>query len=555
MANKHNPNPFDFVPFAEKPLLKHESEFDAMGEMYSGYLELRIKALTPIHVVGYQEPCDEDCKDHKDRKSFMYRQGEDACIPAGTIRGCLRSFVEALTSGWVSQANNEYKKEYKKRHIGFRTFEAHPGTEQPPAVDPQYKPKPLQGEDPLLDVASYLFGIVVEKEGTQEIAHESLARKSRVWVEDAYIANPNLDDDSYWVPDIYGTAFMGGAKPSASSWWYLKPKPGLSRKRVVNRRGRHEVAEFLGDKFWGRKFYFHQDPEKCVRYYEPQNKTWPYPKDNFCKVHIECLRPTTSTNTFRIYVDRIPRQILMLLVMSIFPGHNIRHKIGYGKPYGFGSIEFLLEGAHMRIDGKDQRIPSELENYQEQISVWQNLSWDKTRMTAAGLTLDLIDENVLKHLAMILGWIDFDKILFTYPPFPKGYLLGVSLEYKSDLQSGQFSSRLRSTLKEKGLIFPEQVSVKKKYSNGKFIGWEIRGDKSHSVFTVKEENKVLNVYAPYSENTFARPISYADFQRLAGGLTDARDVADSLWGIKKPLHFRLYQERSEGWDIIQKRKP
>ena len=51
----HYPNPFDFVPFPLAPILRTEEEFDALGEKLSGYLELEIKALTPVHVVGRVE--------------------------------------------------------------------------------------------------------------------------------------------------------------------------------------------------------------------------------------------------------------------------------------------------------------------------------------------------------------------------------------------------------------------------------------------------------------------------------------------------------------------
>ena len=102
----HYPNPFDFVPFPEAPILRTEEEFDGLGEKLSGYIELEIKALTPVHIVGKVEA-------HPDaHRSFMYRQNDRPCIPASSIRGCLRAFTEALTAGWVSQATPEYPKVY-----------------------------------------------------------------------------------------------------------------------------------------------------------------------------------------------------------------------------------------------------------------------------------------------------------------------------------------------------------------------------------------------------------------------------------------------------------
>jgi CRISPR/Cas system CSM-associated protein Csm3 (group 7 of RAMP superfamily) len=86
----HYPNPFDFVPFTSAPILRAEEQFDALGEKFSGYLELEIKALTPVHVVGRVEG---GAAEHK---SFFFRQSGLPCIPASSIRGCLRAFTEAL---------------------------------------------------------------------------------------------------------------------------------------------------------------------------------------------------------------------------------------------------------------------------------------------------------------------------------------------------------------------------------------------------------------------------------------------------------------------------
>ena len=98
----HYPNPFDFVPFPATSIVRTEKEFDALGEKLSGYLELELKALTPVHVVGKVEG---GATEHH---SFMYQQDGRPCIPASSIRGCLRAFVEALTAGWASQATPEY---------------------------------------------------------------------------------------------------------------------------------------------------------------------------------------------------------------------------------------------------------------------------------------------------------------------------------------------------------------------------------------------------------------------------------------------------------------
>lgn len=413
----HNPNPFDFVPFAEQPYLQTADEFDALGPAVSGYLEIKLKALTPVHVVGYQEPA------AKEGHSFMYRQNGQPCIPSASIRGCLRAFLEALTSGWVSQATPEYPKLYRKRHVGFRTFEPFPNRGKSmnrtsaPAVNAEFKPTILLENK--IDVASYLLGMVIEPEGGQ-IVHEALARKAKVWIEDAFIDESDLVKQEYWVPDIkHATqdAFMGGAKASASNWWYLQPAE-IWRRQVRTRYGMTILAEFVGEKFWGRKFYYHQDPKRCMKYYHPQSHNWRYSPDRpFYPIQLECLEKETSTKTFRVYLDKVPESLARLMILCLFPGQNIRHKLGYGKSYGYGSIEFSLQTARLRYD--EVRPPKLLQDFTAKLRDWMALAWERDRLAGSGLHNPILDWQALTHLARILGWRDADKLLFTYPPFAK----------------------------------------------------------------------------------------------------------------------------------------
>lgn len=484
----HKPNPFDFVPFAEKPILRTEEEFNVMGDRYSGYLELRIKALTPVHIVGYQKHV------QNGRKSFMYRQNEQTCLPAASIRGCLRSFIEAVTAGWVSQATPVYEKNNEDRHVGFSTFETYKKTSMrgieyntKPVVDPVYQPKAMEEENPILDVASYLFGIVVEKEKDKGATHDALARKSKIWIEDAYIQSEEIEGSKYWLPDIAGDAFMGGAKPSISNWWYMQPQEVWQRNVRLPSGRILPVAEFIGEKYWGRKFYYHQNPGKCVTYYHPQKHKWSYRHTNhFTKVGLEIFKRNSNTDSFRIYVDRVPKKLLMLLVLSLLPGNNIRHKLGYGKPYGYGSIEFSLVSASLRIEDDKQRIPDSLQDHTKELITWKNNAWNRAEMASAGFDVSLIDWQALEYLARILGTEYAGELVFIYPPFEKG-----------DFQQGILKKVFNETL-----------------SPDYYLG---------------------------------KPIKVNDKK--------ARAMASRLFEVKKPIHFRLYQEKSNGWERIEKRKP
>ncbi|MDD4651300.1 MAG: RAMP superfamily CRISPR-associated protein [Methanothrix sp.] len=478
----HYPNPFDFVPFPSAPILRTEEQFDYLGEKFSGYLELEIKALTPVHIVGQVEGgADEN-------KSFFLQQDGLPCIPASSIRGCLRAFTEALTAGWVSRANTEYPKKYHGRHVGFKTFENYVPERKsqsrisPPAIDTAFKPGEISD---CLDVASYPFGAVNE---AKQLDKEEQSRKSKVWLEDAYIPlEATTFDQDWWAPDIGGEAFMGGGKPSASNWWYFEPAEVWKRNLydkdgspLVRSGRRQEVAEFIGDHLRGRKFYYHQDPVACVKKYHPDNRYWAYSKNPFHPVRLECMRQDALTQPFRLYLDGIPRSLFLLLlrVLHLQSTATMRHKIGYAKAYGYGSIEFVLRSAKLRTASPGLPKP---------LKVWKIVagSWSEEALAHSGLT-DLIDQTALVWLARILGWPDRD-LLFFYPRY----------------QVQEFQQAIR--------------------------------------------------YDQFKREIEGRGISVSD--KMVVNPKSARDIAETIWNVKRPIDFRLYQERSMGWNIIERRNP
>ena len=485
----HNPNPFDFVPFAESPLLYTPAALDGLGEMMSGYLEVRLKALTPLHVVGA-------LRTQGTNQSLMYRQDGDVCIPGSTIRGCLRAFIETLTNGWASQATPEYPKQSGKRHIGYKTFEPYknefagkPGQApkpfwSQPALDAAYRPTPQANGS--LDIAAYLFGIVTESANRAKPSDEDvLTRKGKIFVEDALLGAADLAGNQYWLPDINSRAFMGGGNPSLSSWWYFQP--AQIRKRAPN------VAEFVGGRYWGRKFYYHQDPVRCTQYYDKQKGHWHYdPKGEFQRVFLECVEAGQTSQHFRIYIDRLPQPLVRLLVMVLMPGANIRHKLGYGKAYGYGSVEFEIVAAKLRREGQASRIPGDLVDGTGEVLAWLTAGWGREELKAAKLE-PLLDFAALAHLAQVCGWVDSETLLFTYPPF---------IDSRRD-KSAQFQNAIR--------------------------------------YSVLQDNLPAGI--PHSDQI---TVSEAEARAIAAALFDR---------VKKPIHFRYYQERAAGWAIITRRRP
>ena len=482
----HNPNPFDFVPFQNSPTLFSPAELDGFGEQLSGYIDVQLKTLTPLHIVG-------TLRARGTNHSTLYREDGSVCIPSSTMRGCLRAFVETLTNGWVSQATLKYPKEPQKRHVGYRTFDSSENVDSSedswlqPTLNDSYRAD--KREDKAIDVASYLFGIVaegdVEGRRVEDNEEDVLTRKGKLFIEDAFMDDSAVVENQYWLPDIDSDAFMGGGKPSLSNWWYFQP--AQVRKRSPN------VAEFVGGQYWGRKFYYHQDPVRCTQYYEKSQRSWHYAHDkDFQRVHLDCLEAGSTSETFRIYLDRVPEPLVRLLVMVLEPGSNIRHKLGYGKAYGYGSIEFSIQAARLRADNQGSRIPSGLTDYGEKLAKWRGVDWRNEALEAAGVAR-FVDGVALLHLARICGWDAKSELRFTYPPF---------IDSKRD-QPAQFQNAIRYS------VFKDHL-----------------------------------------------PLGIPEGDQITVSDKDARDIAAALFDeVKKPIHFRYYQEQAQGWDVILARRP
>jgi hypothetical protein len=495
----HNPNPFDFVPFLEgeehQPTLKTPDEWTQQyGTLYTGYLTVQIQALTPVHIVGDQEAQrrsylqkGRERANYKILTSSFYERNGTALIPASTIRGCLRAFLEAACNCWASQLTPYYEKTYYGRHIGFSVLDVkHPETQKADrkkidanlgsAVPPQFYPTPSGNN--AIDLASYLFGCVLPKSEQEE---SGPGFKGRVIFEDAPIETGLAEGDHdyrYGVPDIDDSAFMGGGKPSASSWWYMQPY-GIRMRRI---KGRPDTCEFIGKGFRGRKFYYHQQPKPCVDWYFDQSH-WPVRSDHpLYRIPMQCLQSGKRTQTFRIYFEELPEQLLNLLLFVLFPGNHIRHKLGYGKAYGYGSIAFEFVQAidnqpAWKIRGNRLSLAERYAQFQQTLATPHEL------FQACGETLHRLS---LEKLAQILWYEEQSPLIFTYPPFGRG-----------GFQPGVLAAKLR----------------------------ELVDQKTYTQFQAEQLVTLTRV--------------------------DAKALAEKLIerNLRPALHFDVYQEHAEGYDF------
>jgi CRISPR/Cas system CSM-associated protein Csm3 (group 7 of RAMP superfamily) len=340
----HNPVPFDFVPFAtQSPALRKTEDWESEGKLLSGRIDYTLKTLTPLHIVGQQKSSGSGDQLYITASKFN-RNGGKAIIPGTSIKGMLRAFFEALTNSWVGQATKNYAKKERERQYAITAWgePAKEAIDGIPAIPKRFHPI-AKGDR--IDVASFLFGLVAESaDGEKSEGEESPAFKSRVFFEDIIFDEQVLDSSIIKLPDIPGKAFMGGPKPRKNNWWYFKPHS--IRKRIVyTPKGPTPVADFIGGEFWGRKFYYHQKPEQVLRWYDDK-KNWPHTTEkkkqwiNYYYTYPVETMPTSTESNGSIYFEFVPAPLLSLFLFALQPNNPIKHKLGYGKAFGLGSVEF-----------------------------------------------------------------------------------------------------------------------------------------------------------------------------------------------------------------------
>ncbi len=464
----HNPNPFDFVPFAKEELvLKTPEQWLAFGNLKTGRITVQMKALTPVHIVGEQPMETINGKNGKNiEKSLFYQRNGKYYIPGSSIRGALRGFIEAACNGWASQLTPYYEKKEKTHAIGFKVVESETDKsididrELPSAINQKFTIP--ASADQGIDLASFLFGYIPGKSDNKD--QFNTACKSRIMIDDAAFDSAMLSststNDSYRIPDLNNNntkpndknkdprAFMGGPHPSASSWWYQLPKE--------IRKDKYGAYKFIGSGFRGRKFYFHQDPVKCVKYYN-ESSDWNKTVNGIKKLHlfpIECITQG-SLVTFNILFNNIPEQLLYILIFALEPGRKIRHKIGYGKAYGYGSIEFSIQEIVYACKGFEDTEDADLNTMRAILGKQLSRFDSKDHASVA----HFLHRKSLDGLSLILWYESSFKHIFSYPCAGKGgFYIDLDTQQRKE-HNGELKAAIEKTLELNGINVPRNNSV------------------------------------------------------------------------------------------------
>lgn len=357
-------NPYDFVriawenpPQRKEPLWHHR--LITTGSTYSGRIEVQIEAERPIFLPN-PEDIAKKSRDPKRPIPFQYvERGSELTyvIPGSSLKGMIRTVAETLGNGCLTLFDETY--EYK--HIREKIYEDF-GDKIPGAFKHCYQIQRLC-------VACRIFGMMERGRNAQVFL-------GKVNISDAYSVDviPNAP--------LYTIALMN-PKPHHEAF-YLDQE----RRRIA-----------------GRKFYFHHDEPMSHSglQYIPGNRE---PINRY----IQPLGPQSRFHFSINFTNLEPDEFAVLLVALVLRS-DMRHKIGYGKPMGLGSVYL-------------SPITLSLTDYVNRYALREHKSENtqKSVLTGKGLE-EYIDSHIKKYAPAILKSQAMEdlKRIWQWPPLPGKY--------------------------------------------------------------------------------------------------------------------------------------
>lgn len=276
-------NPYDFVridwnrsPERRSPTWHHRLTNEGTQPLYSGHLEVDVYAETPLFIA---DPRSISPDPSKPAQSMRNQSGE-YIIPGSSLKGMLRCLVETLGNGCLTLFDGQYE----RNRIDYT---------KAIAKDFQHC-----DDNTHLCISCRTFGMLKERMRGVFLGKVNIG-DARIYVEKIYKYDP-----------IYTQPLMD-PKPHHASF-YLDE----SRKYIT-----------------GRKYYFHHSRDLELL---TANRLI-YMAGRPANRYIQPLDYGTQFH-FRVDFTNLEADEFVALLMAIALEEDMRHKIGYGKPLGLGSI-------------------------------------------------------------------------------------------------------------------------------------------------------------------------------------------------------------------------
>jgi CRISPR/Cas system CSM-associated protein Csm3 (group 7 of RAMP superfamily) len=372
-------NPYDFVPIdwkrapeLRKPIWHHRLTDEDEQALFSGHIEVDLKTETPIFIL---QPGSNQHDDKHPATSIRNAQG-DYIIPGTSLKGMLRCLVETIANGCLILFDETYEPEHVR------------GSSQP-----QYR---VHYEKMVLDafhrcnshtklcIACRTFGMLSQEKGGGVFL-------GKVNIGDA-VAYPDAIYE-YELGSIY-TPILAEPKPRHRAFYLEKI----------------EDQEYIA----GRKYHFHHENRELLREDElRQSRSGVYMNQHILPLDYG------SEFHFRIDFTSLEADEFAALLLAIALQSGMRHKIGYGKPIGLGSVQ--LSPTRLTIVNYARRYAQR--DSARGISVWEGNDLQNlldTNMAVLGSEIkpfidSYLSQNAMKALQRIWHWPPEKGIEYFYP--------------------------------------------------------------------------------------------------------------------------------------------
>ncbi len=361
-------NPYDFVPIDTQhpPERRRPAWHNALapnnahpGKLYSGYLYLYIKAETPIFIRSAKS----STQNPDQPGEHIYNTDGYYILPGSTIKGMLRTVVETLCGGCLTV---------------FSIPRAYADDVVPIAFS-------YCQHNNSLCIACRLFGMMQsEKRRQGQSQIDVFLGKVDIGDAVAYDHNPDYHEPIY-------TAVLDAPKPRHRAFY-------------LDAHGR-----FIA----GRKFYFHHKKLLTEKRLIVTREG-----DRYRNQYIQPLAVGTDFST-RIDFTNLEADEFAALLFSMQLQADMRHKIGYGKPLGLGSVQLSVTNLQLVdyanrykafrtgrgiSDYKGEALDILLDGQMASIDPQVNAAWDRFKSLPA-----------LSQLHRIWQWPPDTSVEYAYP--------------------------------------------------------------------------------------------------------------------------------------------
>ena len=338
-----------------------EGAFDHSSENIFYYFNSRLIYLsnqdivendtkTPIHIPD-TEILETEESGHEVYDFFHYNNCDDPVIPGSEIRGLVRSVYEALTGSCLSAGMEDHKIYKKNPDTSTNSKESQKGAVQIPSYENTINRilethggfQPCSHLDDLCPACS-LFGTVIDNKKTRFIKQKSAAA-SRVRFTDTCLKSTEDKSKNYRMKRVT-LPFLTNPKLTATEFYVKKPEDNAVywdydgwRPANGNYQKKLDEMEILG-----RKFYWHWLGEPLVTAATNIEKT----SNNRTIVPVELDETSQFIET--VYFEDISQKELeqLFYILNISEDGKSGYKIGYAKPFGYGSITMRVKDVVLR---------------------------------------------------------------------------------------------------------------------------------------------------------------------------------------------------------------